>query len=234
MGKIHFMPTKINIAVVEDHDILREMLLDALLEKGYLAQGFRDAYELDAASSKTIFELLILDLNLPGEDGLSIAKRIKESYPDTFIIMITARSSEMDKIQGYEAGADIYLPKPIAITELQAAVSSLSKRILRYKDLGGNLILNEKSATLKGSQTVSLSKIDLDILLALLQADQQRLDFESLLQQVSSNTSNTPKATLEVQIVRLRKKMAEAGAEGVTIKALYKYGYQLVQGIDLA
>jgi DNA-binding response OmpR family regulator len=228
------MPTKINIAVVEDHDVLREMLLDALLEKGYLAQGFRDAYELDAASSKTIFELLILDLNLPGEDGLSIAKRIKESYPDTFIIMITARSSEMDKIQGYEAGADIYLPKPIAISELQAAVSSLSKRILRYKDLGGNLILNEKNATLKGSQTVSLSKIDLDILLALLQADQQRLDFESLLNQVSSNTSNTPKATLEVQIVRLRKKMAEAGAEGVTIKALYKYGYQLVQGIDLA
>ncbi len=227
------MPTKINIAVVEDHDVLREMLLDALLEKGYLAQGFRDAYELDAASSKTIFELLILDLNLPGEDGLSIAKRIKESYPDTFIIMITARSSEMDKIQGYEAGADIYLPKPIAITELQAAVSSLSKRILRYKDLGGNLILNEMSASLKGTQTVSLSKIDLDILLALLQADQQRLDFESLLQQVSSNTSNTPKATLEVQIVRLRKKMAEAGAEGVTIKALYKYGYQLVQGIDL-
>ena len=227
------MPTKINIAVVEDHDVLREMLLDALLEKGYLAQGFRDAYELDAASSKTIFELLILDLNLPGEDGLSIAKRIKESYPDTFIIMITARSSEMDKIQGYEAGADIYLPKPIAITELQAAVSSLSKRILRYKDLGGNLILNEKSASLKGTQTVSLSKIDLDILLALLQADQQRLDFESLLQQVSSNTSSTPKATLEVQIVRLRKKMAEAGAEGVTIKALYKYGYQLVQGIDV-
>ena len=227
------MPTKINIAVVEDHDVLREMLLDALLEKGYLAQGFRDAYELDAASSKTIFELLILDLNLPGEDELSIAKRIKESYPDTFIIMITARSSEMDKIQGYEAGADIYLPKPIAISELQAAVSSLSKRILRYKDLGGNLILNEKNATLKGSQTVSLSKIDLDILLALLQADQQRLDFESLLNQVSSNTSNTPKATLEVQIVRLRKKMAEAGAEGVTIKALYKYGYQLVQGIDL-
>jgi DNA-binding response OmpR family regulator len=227
------MPTKINIAVVEDHDVLREMLLDALLEKGYLAQGFRDAYELDAASSKTIFELLILDLNLPGEDGLSIAKRIKESYPDTFIIMITARSSEMDKIQGYEAGADIYLPKPIAITELQAAVSSLSKRILRYKDLGGNLILNEKSASLKGTQTVSLSKIDLDILLALLQADQQRLDFESLLNQVSSNTSSTPKATLEVQIVRLRKKMAEAGAEGVTIKALYKYGYQLVQGIDL-
>ncbi len=228
------MPSKINIAVVEDHDVLREMLLDALLEKGYLAQGFRDAYELDAASPKTIFELLILDLNLPGEDGLSIAKRIKESYPDTFIIMITARSSEMDKIQGYEAGADIYLPKPIAITELQAAVSSLSKRILRYKDLGGNLILNEKNLTLKGSQTVSLSKIDLDILLALLQADQQRLDFESLLNQVSSNTSNTPKATLEVQIVRLRKKMAEAGAEGVTIKALYKYGYQLVQGIDLA
>ncbi len=228
------MSSKINIAVVEDHDVLREMLLDALLEKGYLAQGFRDAYELDAASSKTIFELLILDLNLPGEDGLSIAKRIKESYPDTFIIMITARSSEMDKIQGYEAGADIYLPKPIAINELQAAVSSLSKRILRYKDLGGNLILNEKNLTLKGSQTVSLSKIDLDILLALLQADQQRLDFESLLQQVSSNTSNTPKATLEVQIVRLRKKMAEAGAEGVTIKALYKYGYQLVQGIDLA
>jgi DNA-binding response OmpR family regulator len=227
------MPTKINIAVVEDHDVLREMLLDALLEKGYLAQGFRDAYELDAASSKTIFELLILDLNLPGEDGLSIAKRIKESYPDTFIIMITARSSEMDKIQGYEAGADIYLPKPIAITELQAAVSSLSKRILRYKDLGGNLILNEKSASLKGTQTVSLSKIDLDILLALLQADQQRLDFESLLNKVSSNTSSTPKATLEVQIVRLRKKMAEAGAEGVTIKALYKYGYQLVQGIDV-
>ena len=227
------MSSKINIAVVEDHDVLREMLLDALLEKGYLAQGFRDAYELDAASSKTIFELLILDLNLPGEDGLSIAKRIKESYPDTFIIMITARSSEMDKIQGYEAGADIYLPKPIAITELQAAVSSLSKRTLRYKDLGGNLILNEKSASLKGTQTVSLSKIDLDILLALLQADQQRLDFESLLQQVSSNTSNTPKATLEVQIVRLRKKMTEAGAEGLTIKALYKYGYQLVQGIDL-
>ena len=228
------MPSKINIAVVEDHDVLREMLLDALLEKGYLAQGFRDAYELDAASPKTIFELLILDLNLPGEDGLSIAKRIKESYPDTFIIMITARSSEAEKIQGYEAGADIYLPKPIAITELQAAVSSLSKRILRYKDLGGQLILNEKNASLKGTQTVSLSKIDLDILLALLRADQQRLDFESLLQQVGSNTSNTPKATLEVQIVRLRKKMSEAGAEGVTIKALYKYGYQLVQGIDLA
>jgi two-component system phosphate regulon response regulator OmpR len=228
------MSSKINIAVVEDHDVLREMLLDTLSEKGYRAQGFRDARELDAASPKTIFELLILDLNLPGEDGLSIAKRIKESYPNTFVIMITARSSEMDKIKGYEAGADIYLPKPIAITELQAAVSSLSKRILRYKDLGGQLILSEKNATLKGTQTVSLSKIDLDILLALLRADQRRLDIESLLQQVGSNTTNTSKATLEVQIVRLRKKMAEAGAEGVTIKALYKYGYQLVQGIDLA
>jgi two-component system phosphate regulon response regulator OmpR len=148
--------------------------------------------------------------------------------------MITARSLETDKVQGYEAGADIYLAKPIAIAELQAAVCSLSKRILRYKDPGGQLVLNEKNATLKGTQTVSLSKIDLDILLALLRADQQRLDFESLLQQVGSNTSVTPKATLEVQIVRLRKKMSEAGAEGVTIKALYKYGYQLVQGIDLA
>ena len=96
------MSTQLNIAIVEDHDALREVMLDHIQQFGHHVFGADCAEALDDLMIKNMFDLIILDLNLPGEDGLSIAQRMRAAYPEIFIIMMTARDGENDRISGYQ------------------------------------------------------------------------------------------------------------------------------------
>jgi len=119
----------LNIVVVEDNEDLREAIVDVLAALGHRVLGLSCAEELGDEGAQAMIDLLVVDLNLPGEDGVSLSRRLRSTQPGLCILMMTARDTVRDKVAGYEAGADIYLTKPVSIEELSAAVQSLGRRL---------------------------------------------------------------------------------------------------------
>ena len=121
------MATHLNIVVVEDNDDLREAIVEVLSALGHRVLGLTCAEELGDEGAQAVIDLLVVDLNLPGEDGVSLTRRLRQIHPGLRILMMTARDTVRDKVSGYEAGADMYLTKPVSIEELTAAVQSLEQ-----------------------------------------------------------------------------------------------------------
>lgn len=227
------MDTGLKIALVEDNDDLRDLLFRDISGAGYDVQCSGCAEDLDDLAATTTFDVMILDINLPGENGLQIARRYKHSNPDIYIIMLTARVGTEDKIIGYEAGADIYLTKPVASVELLAAIGSVRRRLLNQQQSESEVVLNLREMTLTGNAVVELNRQETVILKALSESPNGNLPYYRLLELCGEEVSATSKATLEVRIVRLRKKLADIGVEGKSIRAIRGEGYQLVVHLRL-
>ncbi|HSD60508.1 MAG TPA: response regulator, partial [Burkholderiales bacterium] len=120
--------TKARVLVVDDDLRLRDLLERYLAEQGFAAQAVPDAPSMDRLLAMERFDALILDLMLPGEDGLSICRRLRAARSDLPIIMLTARGDEVDRIVGLEMGADDYLPKPFNPRELVARINAVLRR----------------------------------------------------------------------------------------------------------
>jgi DNA-binding response OmpR family regulator len=228
------MSVSLKIAVVEDHTNLRELFVDYLNAQAHDAAGFFSADELDEHLVDKSVDLLILDLNLPGEDGFSIAQRMCQAHPDLHIIMITARTALADRIRGYASGADLYLSKPVAPAELGAAVSSVARRVQAAANRQSALVLDTARLTLRGDKAeVTLSKSDELMLKGLAEAPGRKLDYWRLLELIDLEPDDKGKSALEVRISRLKKKMVEAGAPDPAIKSLWKEGYQLCLPVQI-
>ena len=119
------MVAKLNITVIEDHDALRAVTMEALRQQGHDVQGIDCAEALDDEVAGFHAQIFVIDINLPGEDGLSLARRIRKGNPSAGIIMASGRVHVDDRIAGYDSGADVYLPKPVAVEELLAAVTAI-------------------------------------------------------------------------------------------------------------
>lgn len=227
------MQTPLNIALVEDNDDLRDLLTRDIARAGHRVYSAECSDDLDDLAVHTVFNLLILDLNLPGEDGLSIAARYKRVNPDLYVIMLTARGSEVDKIKGYESGADVYLTKPVSSAELMAAVGSVLRR-MKVKADALEFNLNVRTMSLTGVKTIELNRQEVIILKALSESPQGNLPYFRLLELCGEKEVNEhTKAALEVRVVRLRKKLAYAGAKDKSIRALRGEGYQLLLLINI-
>jgi len=227
------MDSLLKVALVEDNDDLRDLLKRDISKAGYTVSAAESAEDLDDLVTHTHIDLLILDLNLPGEDGLSIAKRYKRSNPGLYIIMLTARAREQDRIDGYESGADVYLTKPISSVELMAAIGSVSRRLMKLHD-PQDVILNTRTMTLTGVKTVELGRIEIVLLKALNESPNGNLPYFRLLELCGETEMNEySKAALEVRVVRLRKKLSDAGIEGKGIRAIRGEGYQLLSRIKI-
>lgn len=122
------------ILVIEDHDALREVTIAALQQKGHVVRGIPCAEMLNDELQKGMPHILVLDLNLPGENGISLAQRVRAEHPGIGIIMVTARKGEDDRVTGYESGADIYLTKPTSLDELASAITALSRRMTTWAE----------------------------------------------------------------------------------------------------
>jgi two-component system phosphate regulon response regulator OmpR len=227
------MPAALRIAVLEDHDDLRELTVAALRQQGYRVFGAYDAEELTDALTTCEIDLLLLDLNLPGEDGLSVARRFKAAMPRLYIIMTTARSRIEDRITGYDTGADIYLAKPLSEGELIAAVANIARRIERETGVGASLTLNLRNRQLTGAHSVPLSPSETLLLKVLVQAPDHRAETWRLLEATGREVDAPAKASLEVQMVILRKKIAAAGYGDTAIRAIRNGGYQLLCLIEM-
>ena len=121
--------TNINIVVVEDNDLLREEMVSFLTRPGWQAHGVGSGKDLNVWLKQETPHLVVLDVNLPFEDGYMIASRLRSRYPLIGIVIMTARALHGERVIGYEAGADVCLTKPPSIRELAAVVQNLSRRL---------------------------------------------------------------------------------------------------------
>ena len=226
------MDTGLKIALVEDNDDLRDLLLRDISRAGYDVQGAGCADDLDDLAATMTFDVLILDINLPGENGFDIARRYKQANPDVFIVMLTARVGTDDKITGYGSGADMYLTKPVSSAELMAAIGSVCRR-LQKPSSNAEIMLNVREMLLTGDASVELNRQETVMLKALIESSNGNLPYYRLLELCGEEVNATSKATLEVRIVRLRKKLGDVGVEGKSIRAIRGEGYQLLQRIRI-
>lgn len=221
------------IVIVEDSAALNELLCNALRKEGYEVSGFLDAESLLEYPNLKDTDLMVLDIQLPGESGLSLAKRFREFMPALGIMMLTTRTSNGQRIEGYDAGADFYLPKPISPAELCQAVNSLLARRNGGSALQTDLqqpvcYLTRASHVLScGEQNLKLSAAEVAILTALAGAPDKQLEHWQLLELLSSEAEVVNRAALDVRIYRLRGKLKETVNIDQPIVSVRGFGYRL-------
>lgn len=221
----------IMIYLVEDDDNIRKLVSYALTKEGYEVKGFATPGEFWENIALIIPDLVMLDIMLPEEDGLSILKKLRnhaktENLP---IIMLTAKSSEYDKVCGLDAGADDYIAKPFGMTELVSRVKALLRRAHKtnahpYEYKIGDLYVNTEKHIIKvGEEGINLSYKEYMLLLTLLEAHGNVVNRETILTKIWGEYYEESR-TLDVHIRKLRVKLKSAGQ---MIKTVKNVGYKI-------
>jgi DNA-binding response OmpR family regulator len=219
------------ILLIEDEKILAESLKTMLTAKGFQVEAVHDG-ETGAEYAKLgVYDLLILDVMIPGLNGLQVAREVRASRCHIPILMLTAKSDLSDRIEGLNAGADYYLTKPFDSRELLACINALLRRQGGQVDvLGfGNTELDLGTSLLRcGERSVRLSAREFDVMRALLQAGGKIVSKETLLARVWGYDSNAVDNHVEVYIAFLRRKLVSIGSD-ITIETQRRMGYYIEQ-----
>lgn len=219
----------LDIVVVEDNDALREQLMAFLARPGWRLRGADCGEALDTLVREQPAQLLILDLNLPYEDGTSIARRMRAAFPAMGIVMLTARARPSDRTAGYASGADVYLTKPTNVEELESVVQNLARRLLPQQGAESTLILDMTANCLRlqGGGIVQLSAKEAQLLRLLAMAPDRQLDTDYLVHQLYDDDDNAARrGNMTVLISRLRLKL-NATAHKDLVRAVRGVGYRL-------
>ena len=217
------------VLIVEDEKLLADSLCSLLKRKGFEAEAVYDGKSGEEYAELGIYDLLILDVMMPGLDGYTLARRVREMRCNTPILMLTARSALEDRIQGLNAGADYYLTKPFDSRELLACINALLRRQGSQGNemTFGNTALDLASSTLIcNGRSVRLSAKEFDVMRSLMQAGDKNMSKEVILMRVWGFESNATENHVEVYIGFLRKKLASIGSN-VRIEAVRRLGYHL-------
>jgi len=229
-------PTANQVLLVEDNIALREALQDQLSHAGFAVRGVGDGQELNQALAIAVPHVVVLDLNLPDEDGLSIAKRLRQALPHIGIVMLTARVRSIDRQEGYESGADVYLTKPVKPSELTTVLQTLCRRMTPVS-LPGSWFLNMSLLQLippdQPAISLTVSEATLVHELAL---SGEVLGMPRLVELFGD--IDLPEATnklrIEQIVSRVRRKMDAVLNGQPAIKAVTRLGYKLFVPIRIA
>ena len=220
------------IYIVEDDASIRELELYALKSSGFSVEGFDSAQPFYAALKKQLPELIILDIMLPGEDGLSVLKqlRMNQNTQTVPVMMITARGAELDKVKGLDMGADDYITKPYNIPILLARVKAVLRRGggLAEPDVveAGGLRLSLTRGTVSADgRTAELSRNELRILAHLMTHAGEIVSRADLIEALWDSQIYIDDNTLSVNVTRLRGKLEALGVPGM-IRTRRGMGYQ--------
>lgn len=222
------------IYLVEDDDSIRELVLYTLHTTGFEAEGFRNAADFWQALEKELPQLVLLDIMLPDEDGLHILKRLRAGAEtaDLPVMMLTAKSSEYDRVVGLDSGADDYLPKPFGMMELVSRVRALLRRAAKpaAEDklfTAGSLAVDAKrrAVTVDG-EPVILTYKEFELLCYLLENRGVVLSRDQILTKIWDYNYSGETRTVDVHIRTLRQKLGDAGALIETVRGV---GYRLAQ-----
>ncbi len=222
------------LLIIEDDDSLREIMCRGLRSEGYIVETASTFLEAEDKIAGYNYECIMLDIMLPDGNGLTLLKHIKSLGKSDRVIIISARDSIDDKVEGLELGADDYLAKPFYMAELSARIRSVLRRGSAAIDntmKAGNISVDVSSRrAMVDDKPLTLLKKEFDILLYFLQRPHHIVDKAVLAEAVWGDHIDTADnfGFVYAQVKNLRKKLSEAQAT-VNIKAVYGFGYKLAE-----
>lgn len=221
------------IYVVEDDDNIRELLVYALTSADYDARGFPSGAELAPELRAAPPDLLLLDIMMPGDDGISILKRLRASRKTEKlpVIMLTAKSAEYDRVRGLDLGADDYVTKPFSVMEVLARVRAVLRRSATDENVPGEfhvcgISLNVSRHSVRANnEEISLTYKEFELLRYLMLNEGIVLSRDRILGSVWDMDSSIESRTVDMHIKSLRQKL---GGCGDAIKTIRNVGYKIV------
>lgn len=232
--------SKTKILVVDDDLRLRDLLRRYLSEQGFQVVVAEDAHAMNKLWIRERYDLLVLDLMLPGEDGLSICRRLRGGNDMTPIIMLTAKGEEIDRIVGLEMGADDYLPKPFNPRELVARIHAVLRRRRPEEIPGapaeqgqifqfGEFVLDLSTRNLKrNGENITLTTGEFSVLKVFARHARQALSREKLMELARGREYEVFDRSLDVQISRLRKLIEVDPSNPQYIQTVWGLGYVFI------
>jgi len=229
---------KATILIVDDEPDVRDVLLEYFVSHGYAVMGAESASVAKTIAAEHSIDLALVDIHMPGEDGLSLARHLRERYAKIAIVMLTSAAMVVDRIVGLEMGADDYVPKPFDPRELLARVKSVLRRTssagraelgaakLRIGrcvlDLAAHRLTNEKG------EEVAMSPLEFDLLKALAEHPNRALSRERILNLNQKRDWDPFDRSVDLRIMRLRKKIEPDPDHPRFIRTIRNEGYIFV------
>lgn len=227
------------VLVVDDDARLRALLERYLSEQGFQVRSVANGEQMDRLLTRENFHLMVLDLMLPGEDGLSICRRLRNSNNMIPILMLTAKGDEIDRIVGLEVGADDYLPKPFNPRELLARIKAVLRRqvieapgapsaeetIIEFGEFRLNLGTREM---FRGEEAMPLTSGEFAVLKALVTNAREPLSRDKLMNMARSREYSAMERSIDVQISRLRRMLEVDPSKPRYIQTVWGLGYVFV------
>lgn len=234
-----------HILVVDDHRDIRDAVTRFLEKNGLRATSAADAVDMDQKLSLGSFDLIVLDVMMPGEDGLSVCRRLATSGSCP-IIMLTALGDDTDRIIGLEVGADDYLPKPFNPRELLARIKAVLRRTERPETLAGalagktvrfahwSLDVDRRSLVSETGAQDTLSNSEFRLLVTLLERPRLVLNRDQLLDLTAGRAAGPFDRTIDNQVSRLRRKVEVDPMRPKIITTVRNGGYSLACDVEIA
>jgi DNA-binding response OmpR family regulator len=232
-----------HVVVVDDDPSIRQMIVDYLGDNEMLVTALTSGRQIADVMAREVIDLVILDLKLPGEDGMQIAQRLR-SESDVPIIMLTGRRDEADRVMGLELGADDYLTKPFSPRELLARIRALLRRvraqetvadglarIRAFRFAGWELNVRLRRLTSPRGENVAITNSEFNLLVAFLAAPQRVLSREQLLESSRLHNDEVYDRSIDVQVGRLRKKIK--ADDGELIRTERGAGYVFAASVEI-
>lgn len=232
------------LLLVDDDARLRELLVRYLQTNGFDVRGVADGMQMRQALDRGHYDLIVLDLMLPGEDGLEICRRLRGHGDTTPIVMLTAKGDEIDRIVGLEIGADDYLPKPVSPRELLARIRSVLRRARPMLGApladGGTVRFGEFSLDLgrrelsRNGQALRLTSGEFAVLSVLLRHPRQPLSRDRLMSLARGREHEAFERSMDVTVARLRRVLEDDARNPRIIQTVWGVGYVYVPPEDEA
>jgi len=235
-----------HVLVVDDDPSMREMVSDYLADYEIRVTALESARRIAEVVARETIDLVLLDLRLPGEDGMEVARKLREDSAGLPIIIVTGRKEEADRVMGLELGADDYLTKPFSPRELLARIRALLRRsraqqtvadglqkVRAYRFAGYELNVRIRRLTAPGGGNVPLTNSEFNLLAAFLAAPQCVLSRDQLLGRSRLHNDEVYDRSIDTQVGRLRKKLAPPGAKADLIRTERGAGYVFSAAVEI-
>ena len=227
------MATQLNVMIVEDNDLLRKELVGLFRDCGHHCAGVFCAEDVELLPNLKAIDIFIIDINLPGEDGVSFAERLKSVHQSAGVVIMSGRTGVADRVVGYRAGADIYLPKPVDPDELLSAVEALGRRLTVSAKPERSRMDRTRFQFTGPSATINLTVQETDLLVSFLISRERTLERWQVAEKLGLVGEDINRASMEVRLSKLRKKMLLAGLDAPIIRSIRNTGYMLCHDIEL-
>ncbi len=224
-----------HLLIVDDDERIRGLLQKFLIRNGFLVSAARDAAHARRILSGLDFDLIVLDVMMPGEDGISLTKGIRETST-TPILLLTARAETEDRIAGLEAGADDYLAKPFEPKELLLRINAILRRMPepvaddgapKYLSLGPIRYDTERGEMWRGEDLVRLTSTEIQLMKIFASRPGEPLSRSQLVEELGRDRGQSQERAVDVQITRLRRKLEDNPKQPRYLQTVRGAGYML-------